>query len=81
MTPTVPAFINCNRCSKPIIDAYKSDRNTLIANVCESIEGSTYLEHVSGLDLFRQEATEKMNAFINDTDDFDDEDNDNNDWE
>lgn len=64
MIPTVPAFNKCTACSEPIIDSYKNDKIDLVANACESADGS-YLENLSGLTAFRIESDSKMEAFEN----------------
>jgi len=74
MTPTVPAFRHCTGCSDAVVDAYKKDGYEFVKRACCS--ESTYLEDVSGLTGFREEAAAKMEQCLEDDWDFEEEDED-----
>jgi ubiquitin-like modifier-activating enzyme ATG7 len=78
MTPSVPAFVYCTGCSSAILDEYRKDKFELVSRTCSSIDGSSYLENLSGLTQFRAEAAEKIaemeNDYWDDDDDGDDDD-------
>jgi ubiquitin-like modifier-activating enzyme ATG7 len=66
MTPTVPCFVHCTACSTPIIDAYHNDKVALVYQACKTLDGA-FLEELSGLAKFRDDAAEKI-ANLDDTD-------------
>ena len=71
MTPTVPAFPSCSACSDLVVDEYKKNGFEFVKCVCCDMDGS-YLEGVSGLTKFREEAACKMEECM----DWDDDDED-----
>lgn len=71
MTPAVPAFSKCSGCSGPVVDAYRKDKFELVKEVCDSTDGR-YLDELSGLSEFREEAARKAA----DCEDWDDDDDD-----
>ena len=68
MTPTVPAFPQCSACSDLVVDEYRKKGFGFVKCVCCDMDGS-YLESVSGLTKFREEAANKMDECM----DWDDE--------
>jgi len=72
MTPTVPAFPSCTACSENVVQEYRKDGFEFVKKVCCDANGS-YLERVSGLEEFREEAARKMEECL-DWDDDDDDD-------
>uniref|UniRef100_A0A7S4RRR7 Autophagy-related protein 7 n=1 Tax=Ditylum brightwellii TaxID=49249 RepID=A0A7S4RRR7_9STRA len=72
MTPTIPAFQCCTACSDAVVDAYKKDGYEFVKKACCS--DSTFLKDVSGLSAFQEEAAAKMEAFMEEEDDWDLED-------
>ncbi|KAL3793155.1 hypothetical protein HJC23_005657 [Cyclotella cryptica] len=68
MTPTVPAFPSCTACSDLVVKEYKESRFEFVKCVCCDLDGS-YLEGISGLAQFREEAAMKMDEYM----DWDDE--------
>jgi ubiquitin-like modifier-activating enzyme ATG7 len=69
MTPTVPAFPSCSACSDLVVNEYKTKGFDFVKCVCCDMDGS-YLEGVSGLTKFREEAAAKMEECM----DWDEED-------
>lgn len=63
MTPTVPAFPSCTACSDRVVDEYKKSRFEFVKCVCCDLDGS-YLEAVSGLAQFREEAARKLDEYM-----------------
>jgi ubiquitin-like modifier-activating enzyme ATG7 len=59
MTPTVPAFPACSACSDLVVDEYKRSGFEFVKCVCCDMDGS-YLEGISGLTKFREDAANKM---------------------
>jgi ubiquitin-like modifier-activating enzyme ATG7 len=59
MTPTVPAFPSCTACSNCVVAEYQKLRFDFVERVCCDQDG-LYLEEVSGLARFREEADRKM---------------------
>ena len=72
MTPTVPAFASCTACSDGVVEEYREGGFEFVRAVCCDGDGS-YLEKVSGLDGFREEAAKKLEECIDWGDDDDDE--------
>jgi len=73
MTPTIPAFPSCTACSNCVVKEYQKERFEFVKAVCCDEDGS-YLEKVSGLDKFREEAAKMMEECLDDWDDDDDDD-------
>ena len=71
MTPTVPAFPSCSACSDLVVEEYKKSGFEFVKCVCCDMDGS-YLEGVSGLTKFREEAASKMEECM----DWDDDEED-----
>ena len=71
MTPTIPAFQSCTACSDSVVEAYRKNRFDFVKCVCCDDDGS-YLEEVSGLASFREEAARKLDECL----DWDDGDED-----
>lgn len=69
MTPTVPYFPSCTACSDCVVEEYRKEGFEFVRRVCCDLDGA-YLEKVSGLDRFREEAARKMEECL----DWDDED-------
>jgi ubiquitin-like modifier-activating enzyme ATG7 len=59
MTPSVPAFPSCTGCGESVVDEYKKGGFEFCKRVCCDADG-TFLEKVSGLTAFREEAAKKM---------------------
>jgi ubiquitin-like modifier-activating enzyme ATG7 len=72
MTPTVPAFPSCTACANTVVNKYQTSGFDFIKAVCCDSHGS-YLEEVSGLAGFREQAARKLDECI-----FWDEDNNEN---
>jgi len=71
MTPTVPAFPSCTACSARVIEEYRKGGFDFVKSVCCDVDGS-YLESVSGLSGFREEAAKMMDECL----DWDDDEED-----
>jgi ubiquitin-like modifier-activating enzyme ATG7 len=56
MTPTVPAFLHCTACSRPVVQAYQESAIDLVSRACSSTDGA-FLDDLSGLSEFRAQAT------------------------
>jgi ubiquitin-like modifier-activating enzyme ATG7 len=69
MTPTVPAFPACSACSDLVVEEYKKSGFDFVKCVCCDMNGS-YLDGVSGLSKFREEATNKIAECLDWDDDF-----------
>ncbi|KAL9184909.1 hypothetical protein ACHAXT_002686 [Thalassiosira profunda] len=69
MTPTVPAFPSCTACADGVVEAYRREGFDFVRKVCCDGDGS-YLEEVSGLAGFREEAAKKLDECL----DWDDDD-------
>ncbi|KAL7456707.1 hypothetical protein ACHAWC_008656 [Mediolabrus comicus] len=74
MTPSVPAFPSCTGCGDSVVEEYKKGGFEFVKCVCCDADGS-YLEKVSGLASFREEAAKKLDECL-DWDDDDDNDSD-----
>jgi ubiquitin-like modifier-activating enzyme ATG7 len=72
MTPSVPAFPSCTGCGDSVVEEYKKGGFEFVKCVCCDADGS-YLEKVSGLASFREEAAKKLDECL-DWDDDDDND-------
>lgn len=59
MTPTIPAFQSCTACSDPVVEEYRRKGFDFVKCVCCDEDGS-FLEEVSGLASFREEAAKKL---------------------
>ena len=68
MTPTVPAFPSCTACSEHVIKEYQKGGFDFVKCVCNDVDGS-YLESVSGLAGFREEAARKIDDCLDWDDD------------
>ena len=74
MTPSVPAFPSCTACADSVVEEYKERGFEFVKCVCCDADGS-YLENVSGLTNFREEAARKLEDCLDwDDDDSDDDD-------
>lgn len=71
MTPTIPAFQSCTACSDRVVEEYRRNGFDFVKCVCCDDDGS-YLEEVSGLAIFREEAAKKLDECL----DWDDGDED-----
>ena len=71
MTPTVPAFPSCTACADLVVKEYQKSGFDFVKCVCCDEDGS-YLETVSGLATFKEEAASK----VDDCFDWDDDDED-----
>jgi len=71
MTPTVPAFPSCTACSERVVEEYRKGGFDFVKSVCCDVDGS-YLESVSGLSGFREEAAKMMDECL----DWDDDEED-----
>ena len=71
MTPTIPAFQSCTACSDRVVEEYRRNGIDFVKCVCCDDDGS-YLEEVSGLASFREEAAKKLDECL----DWDDGDED-----
>lgn len=71
MTPSVPAFPSCTACAENVVEKYKNEGFEFVKCVCCDAEG-TYLEDISGLTGFREEAAKKVDECL----DWDDDDSD-----
>lgn len=69
MTPSVPAFSSCTACADSVVEEYKRGGFEFVKCVCCDADG-TYLENVSGLTSFREEAAKKLDECL----DWDDDD-------
>jgi len=72
MTPSVPAFPSCTACADSVVEQYKKGGFEFVKCVCCDADG-TFLENVSGLTDFREEAAKKLEECL-DWDDDDSED-------
>jgi ubiquitin-like modifier-activating enzyme ATG7 len=63
MTPTVPAFPACSACSDLVVNEYKRNGFEFVKCVCCDMDGK-YLEGISGLTKFREDAANKMDECI-----------------
>ncbi|KAL7529170.1 hypothetical protein ACHAXR_002828 [Thalassiosira sp. AJA248-18] len=68
MTPTVPAFPSCTACSDHVVAEYRNEGFEFVKRVCCDEDGS-YLEKVSGLASFREEAALKLEECLDWDDD------------
>ena len=59
MTPSVPAFPSCTACADSVVEEYKKNGFEFVKCVCCDVDGK-YLEDVSGLTSFRDEAAKKL---------------------
>lgn len=73
MTPTVPAFPSCTACSDNVVVEYRNNGFQFVKSVCCDEDGS-YLEKVSGLADFREQAAKKLEECLDWDDDEEDED-------
>ena len=71
MTPTIPAFPSCTACSDNVVKEYREKRFDFVKRVCCDEDGS-YLEEVSGLATFREEADKMLDECL----DWDEDDGD-----
>jgi len=69
MTPSVPAFPSCTACADSVVEEYKRGGFEFVKCVCCDADGK-YLENVSGLTSFREEAAKKLDECL----DWDDDD-------
>ena len=72
MTPAVPAFRCCTGCSDAVVDLYSEGGFDFVRRACD-IDGPSYLEEISGLTVFQEEANAKL-AEMEDCVGWDDED-------
>ena len=72
MTPTIPAFPSCTACSDNVVKEYQKQRFDFVKCVCCDEDGS-YLEKVSGLATFREEADKKLDECFDWDDEMDDD--------
>lgn len=63
MTPTIPAFQSCTACSDCVVEEYRRNGFDFVKCVCCDDDGS-YLEKVSGLASFREEAAKKLDECL-----------------
>jgi ubiquitin-like modifier-activating enzyme ATG7 len=63
MTPTVPAFVHCTACSRPVVEAYQDNKSDLVIKACSSTDGA-YLEDLAGLSEFRAQTTARLEELM-----------------
>lgn len=63
MTPTVPAFVHCTACCRPVVQAYQEDKSDLVWKACSSTDG-TFLEDLAGLSEFRAQTTARLEELM-----------------
>jgi len=73
MTPTIPAFPSCTACATPVVEEYRKGGFDFVQCVCCDDEDGSYLEKVSGLDSFREEAARKVDECLDWDDDEEEE--------
>mmetsp|Transcript_35110 Transcript_35110/g.49872 ORF Transcript_35110/g.49872 Transcript_35110/m.49872 type:complete len:273 (-) Transcript_35110:329-1147(-) len=72
MTPTVPAFEFCTGCSSRVVNAFHEDKVALMRRVSQATD-SQFLEELTGLTEFREQAESKLELRTHDLDDDEEE--------